>query len=316
MKLLQQEKRVACFISGRNIMESIRQYVQTALPNINVVTFSGKDNEMHKKGDEYVSHFAQKREIISNDVGKYLVDSDTRLFMYTSTITAGVDINVNHFDTFIHLINSNMSPIETAQAIFRVRRYRMHEGLIVYQHSKNDIKTQTLEQILSLGNTTEHASSMAVVIGPSRSRAVASGYEWQDHRATWMDEDAEGRWQRAAEHWVPTPDEAMQLGKKNNTAYLMTVRDPLFEEKNAWCEMAKDLGLSIEAGLGVIPSDVIIYHHKETRSMYHKMIKAQGESGTISRGVELLRHAHDKCTRAETITTLPVVMQRPISTYS
>ncbi|KAJ4458707.1 putative Origin of replication binding protein [Paratrimastix pyriformis] len=356
MNLLQQEKRVACFISGRNIMESIRQYVQKALPGINVVTFSGKDNEMHKKGDEYVSHFAQKREIISNDIGKYLVDSDTRLFMYTSTITAGVDINVDHFDTFIHLINSNMSPIETAQAIFRVRRFKMHEGLIVYQHSKCDIKTQTLEQILSLGNTTEHAffdgrcdwtipQQVLAMLDARNSELMNKALPfivqvlkqhnynlsfaemnkptleavelWRPDMSGKIIEllgwttDAEGRWQRAAEHWMPTSDETLQLGKKNNTAYLMTVHDPLFEEKNAWCEMVKDLGMSIESGIDVLPSDVIIYHHKETRGMYHKMIKAQVESGTVSRGVELLRHAHDKCTRAETITTLPVTIQRP-----
>ncbi|KAJ4456108.1 putative Origin of replication binding protein [Paratrimastix pyriformis] len=356
LKLLQQDKRVACFISGRNIMESIRQYVQDALPNIHIVTFSGKDNEMHQRGDEYVSHFAQKRQIISGDVGRYLVENDTRLLMYTSTITAGVDINIDHFDTFVHLINSNMSPIETAQAIFRVRRYRMNEGLIVYQHNKCEVKTQTLEQIFSLGNTVEHAffdgrcdwtvPQQVLTMLDARNNELMTNalpfivqtlkhhnynLQFAEMNAPEIDKvdlfrpDMSGkiiallgwtmtednRWHRTVDHWVPTPDEAAELGKKNNTAYLMTVHDPLFEEKNAWREMTNDLGMDVEQGINVLPNDVIVYHHKATRNMYHKMIKAQAENGSVTRGVEMLRHAHDKCTRADTITSLPATVPRP-----
>ncbi|KAJ4457045.1 hypothetical protein PAPYR_7553 [Paratrimastix pyriformis] len=359
LRLLRQDKCVACFISGRNVMESIRQFVQSQLPDIHIVTFSGKDNEMHKKGDEYVSHFAEKREIISNDISKYLVDHNTRLFMYTSTITAGVDINVDHFDTFVHQISSEMSPIETAQAIFRVRKYRMHEGLIVYQHRKCEAKTQSLTQILSLGNVVERAffdgrcdwtiPQQVLAMLDARSNELMNGslpfvvqalkqhnynLNFAELSAPELDpvelwkpdmsnkiiclmgwtQDADGHWTRAPEHWTPTAEEMTQLGVRNNTAYLLTVRDPLFEEKKAWYEMIRDLGMDADSGSNVQPRDVIIYHHRATLSAYHKLIKAQGEThGTanIVRGVALLRNVHDKCTGSETIATLPADVPRP-----
>ncbi|KAJ4452666.1 hypothetical protein PAPYR_13113 [Paratrimastix pyriformis] len=155
LRLLRQDKCVACFMSGRNVMESIRQFVQAQLPDIHIVTFSGKDNEMHKK----------------------------------------------EMSTCINIVT-----------------------------------------------------------------------------------------------------------------YLLTVRDPLFEEKKAWYEMIRDLGMDAESGSNVQPRDVIIYHHRATLSAYHKLIKAQGEThGTanIVRGVALLRNVHDKCTGAETIATLPAEVPRP-----
>ncbi|KAJ4455527.1 hypothetical protein PAPYR_9517 [Paratrimastix pyriformis] len=249
--------------------------------------------------------------------------------------------------------------IETAQAIFRVRKYRMHEGLIVYQHRKCEAKSQSLAQILSLGNTVERAffdgrcdwtiPQQVLAMLDARSNELMNGslpfvvqalkqhnynLNFAELSAPELDpvelwkpdmsnkiiclmgwtQDADGHWTRAPEHWTPTAEEMTQLGVRNNTAYLLTVRDPLFEEKKAWYEMIRDLGMDAESGSNVQPRDVIIYHHRATLSAYHKLIKAQGEThGTanIVRGVALLRNVHDKCTGAETIATLPAEVPRP-----
>ncbi|KAJ4453957.1 hypothetical protein PAPYR_11461 [Paratrimastix pyriformis] len=162
VKLLKQGKRVACFISILGVLRSIEQYVKAAIPEMavghRIRVLTGRDKEMHEhtkedKSSEMVTHFAEKREFLSGDIGEHLREENTSLFMYTSTITAGVDINIDYFDTFVHVLSTHISPIELTQAMFRVRKYRMNEGLIIYKHSGGKpFNALSLEDALTADN--------------------------------------------------------------------------------------------------------------------------------------------------------------------
>ncbi|KAJ4454294.1 hypothetical protein PAPYR_11052 [Paratrimastix pyriformis] len=355
-RMLAEGKRVACFMSIRKVMESVKAYISETMPDVKIMTFSGKDKEMQETETEGVfeSHYKQKRTVISGDINEHLVRHDIRLFMYTSTITAGVDINVPHFDTFVHVLSSNMNPIETAQAIFRVRNYKQRAGIIAYQRGNGACDTQTLEQLMALGNTVESAfacgrcnwtlpQQVLAMLGARHTELVSKAMEFivsalKQHHYTLeftdlvkpeiapvalaeqhMDQriitllgwakSAEGVWDQHRT-WAPAPEELAHLGQQNDAAHLVACTDPLFEEKDAWAVMVRDLGMEPKKGEGldIAPDDVERYHNKETRSAYHKLIRAQAESGgpaAITRGVVMLRHAHDKCTGAATVTTLP-----------
>ncbi|KAJ4461921.1 putative Origin of replication binding protein [Paratrimastix pyriformis] len=256
-KLLAEGKRVACFMSIRKVMESVKAYISETMPDINIMTFSGKDKEM----EETETEGATSTNMVRNDI---------RLFMYTSTITAGVDINVPHFDTFVHVLSSNMNPIETAQAIFRVRNYKQRAGIIAYQRGNGACDTQTLEQLMALGNTVESAfacgrcnwtlpQQVLAMLGARHTELVSKAMEFivsalKQHHYTLeftdlvkpeitpvalaeqhMDQriitllgwekSAEGVWDQHRT-WAPAPEELAHLGQQNDAAHLVTCTDP------------------------------------------------------------------------------------------
>ncbi|KAJ4457347.1 hypothetical protein PAPYR_7153 [Paratrimastix pyriformis] len=237
-RMLAEGKRVACFMSIRKVMESVKAYISETMPDVKIMT----------------------------------------------TITAGVDINVPHFDTFVHVLSSNMNPIETAQAIFRVRNYKQRAGIIAYQRGNGACDTQTLEQLMALGNTVESAfacgrwtlpQQVLAMLGARHTELVSKAMEFivsalKQHHYTLEFTDLvkprspqspwpSSTWTSASSlFWVgpkaqkvygtnigpgPRRQRARPPRAAERRRASCGLHGPLFEEKDAWAVMVRDLGM-------------------------------------------------------------------------
>jgi len=68
-------------------------------------------------------------------INEIIMDKKPQMFFYTTTLTAGVSVDINYFDTFVHACYSHVSPIDFLQSIARVRNCLKCKGSIYFINS-------------------------------------------------------------------------------------------------------------------------------------------------------------------------------------
>ena len=72
-----------------------------------------------------------------------------RFVCWTSTLTAGVDVNIEHFTKFIHVfVPETCTAQQFVQGLGRVRRYSQQEHTIYYQHKRSEDYPQTPNELV------------------------------------------------------------------------------------------------------------------------------------------------------------------------
>jgi len=102
------------------------------------------------EGGEY--HIATKVENIYDDIEKFIIDNDIRIFIYTPTITCGISINSLYFHKSYSIANEHsVNYLEFIQMIMRVRQLIDNESNIFISpkcfntYSKNE-KLETIKE--------------------------------------------------------------------------------------------------------------------------------------------------------------------------
>jgi hypothetical protein len=105
---------------GSNLINAWHIDIQTLLPEIKilVITADTDDNEKLKL----------------ENVNKYFTEAD--LLMYSPTIEAGVDYNVEHFDKMYVILCESTSQRSLSQMMGRIRKVRSNEVLMLAFHIK------------------------------------------------------------------------------------------------------------------------------------------------------------------------------------
>lgn len=122
---LEAGENVASIICNRSLVTSLANDLREAHPDYSIVEFTGNDLEVR----DGVSMYSMKQAAFG-DINTFITTKKPRWFVHTTTLTAGVSIDVDHFDSFIHVYTANVDPIEFIQATARVRLYRKNEGTI------------------------------------------------------------------------------------------------------------------------------------------------------------------------------------------
>jgi hypothetical protein len=114
----------------------------------NVAVFTGHDFEVsHGK-----SMYRLKAEAFA-DINAFIRDNNVDLLLWTSTMTAGVSIDLEWFDVLVGAYSSFVSPLFFAQSMCRVRRIRSNSGVLFIEHTGTR-KVQTAAGLLHDSGTT------------------------------------------------------------------------------------------------------------------------------------------------------------------
>lgn len=122
---------VVCSIGSRNLAEEIREEVGRTGKNAMII--HGENLALMDGG---VSMGRLKEEWLK-DIEGAILSSQPDILLYTSTLTAGVSIDIDYFHSAIHVITPDYSsPIDSMQSLLRVRSVRSKEMTLFIMASR------------------------------------------------------------------------------------------------------------------------------------------------------------------------------------
>lgn len=111
-------KKIAVFSQSSSFAHTFEQYILLQNYNFNILIYTGRD--LNYNGQDFMKNKKYK-DILKMGIDNVLTELNCNLFIYTSTITAGISINYN-FDMLYHINCPNTNDIlSTFQALHRVR---------------------------------------------------------------------------------------------------------------------------------------------------------------------------------------------------
>lgn len=131
--LLKNNKKIAVFSQSSNFAHTLEKYIIMLNLNINILLYTGRD--FHFNGVDFMKN-AKYNDILLTGINNVLNDKQCQLFIYTSTITAGISIDYE-FDILFHISCPNTNDIiSTYQALHRVRniKEKLIKSYIINKH--------------------------------------------------------------------------------------------------------------------------------------------------------------------------------------
>ena len=136
LTLLQEGKKIISNINSVSTAKTIKQKLTTL--KYNVLLIHG-DDTLVEDNSEY--HITYKMNVLNN-INTYLQTNKPDIFIYTSTLTNGVNISIEYFDTFVHCYQNFTTQSDLfIQSMFRNRIYRDKQHYLYLRNCNTFNKT-------------------------------------------------------------------------------------------------------------------------------------------------------------------------------
>lgn len=132
--------KIVAPITSRVLAEYIADYIIGK--GYRVAIFTGNDIRVANGSSMY-----KIKQDAFKDINAYIIDTKPDLMIYTTTLTAGVSIDIDWFDEMIGYYSTYINPIDFIQATCRVRKLRKQRGLIFLDITSESAPCTTLEYL-------------------------------------------------------------------------------------------------------------------------------------------------------------------------